>query len=39
MVRAVKVGTVGKKQYEKAIEDYEKLHNMFHVQPKLGEYI
>ncbi len=39
MLRAVKVGTLSNKNYEKAIEDYRKLQNMFNVQPKLGDYI
>ncbi|WP_432665880.1 SAM-dependent methyltransferase [Wukongibacter baidiensis] len=39
MVRAVKGGALGNKKYEKSIEEYKKLQNMFNVQPKLGDYI
>ncbi len=39
MVRAVKGGTLSNKKYEKSIEDYRKLQNIFNVKPKLEDYI
>lgn len=39
MVRAVKGGGLSGKNYENSIESYNKLRNMFNVQPKLGDYI
>lgn len=39
MVRAVKVGRSTDSHYEKPMEDYNKLHGLFNMQPMLVDYI